>query len=66
MLSSILPLNKTNSHLSRQTFNTKLHDLGIPNSGFGETQKCGGVETVHEIPPPPPPLIIGSPMTVQI
>ena len=47
--------NKTKKYLSSQliSLNTKkttTHDVGDPGPGLGQTQNCGGVKVVNEIP----------------
>ena len=55
MVINSININKSNNHLSPQlnSLNTKqttTYDVGNPDPGFGQAQKCDGVKPVGGIP----------------
>ena len=66
MVNDSININKAKtiaSHLnSLNTKKTMTYDIGHPDHGLGQAQKCGGVKLLNGIPTLPL-LVIGSPMT---
>jgi hypothetical protein len=68
MVNNSTNINKINNHLSSLLTEHKknmTYDVGNPDSGIGQAQKCGGVKPVNGIPTLPL-LIIGSPLAILI